>query len=263
MKSGGPFRMRFSLFWFFFILLFPLPGEADFAHTVQPGESLFYIARRFQVPVSQLQGANGLGDERIYPGQRLVIPAAPLKSRINPTEKETPRPRSWQPGTEDSSQRVELAPVQDTGSLVDEKEREFLVRVASGFLGLKYSRGGSTSKGLDCSAFVQEVFRLIGIDLPRTAREQFQVGYKVARQALEIGDLIFFKRGRATRPSHVGIYLGDGRFIHVSLRKQRVHIDNLGSRYFAARFIGAKRLKEVNRTPEREELIHDSALPGE
>ena len=204
MKSGGPFRMCFSLFWVFFILLFPLPGEADSAHTVQLG-------------------------------------------------------------AEDPSQRAELASdrVQDRGFLANEKEREHLVRVASGFLGLKYSRRGSTSKGMDCSALVQKVFWLIGIDLPRTAREQFQVGYKVAREALEIGDLVFFKRSKATRPTHVGIYLGDGRFIHASLRKQRVHIDNLDSRYFAARFIGAKRLEEVNRSPEPEALIHNPALPGE
>jgi hypothetical protein len=61
----------------------------------------------------------------------------------------------------------------------------------------------------------------------------------------------------------VGIYIGDGRFIHTSLRKRRVHIDHLDSRYFAARFSGAKRIEEVKRSPESEEWIRNPALPGE
>jgi cell wall-associated NlpC family hydrolase len=116
---------------------------------------------------------------------------------------------------------------------------------------------------LDCSAFVQKVFSIFGIDLPRTAREQFQVGYEVAREALRMGDLVFFKRSKTPRPIHVGIYIGDGRFIHTSLRKRRVDIDSMDSRYFATRFIGAKRIEEVKRPPETEELIRNSALPEE
>jgi len=334
MKTYGPLLMRFSFLWFFFILIFPAPGKADFSHTVKAGESLFRIAKRFQVAVSQLQEANGLRDEKIYPGQRLVIPAAPPKDGINPTVKKSAQPGARQrseadpdvpethiveqgetvakiaqryhlrvadlrqinqlsgkklkagqilylqglgeapeeleagrekSGAEDLSKPAEMArdPIQGKGFLLDEKDRQLLVRVAGGFLGLKYSRGGSTPNGLDCSAFVQKVFRILGIDLPRTAREQFQVGYKVAREALQIGDLVFFKRSKTPRPTHVGVYIGDGRFIHTSLRKRRVHINNLDSRYFAARFIGAKRIEEVKRSPESEEWIRNPALPGE
>jgi cell wall-associated NlpC family hydrolase len=265
MKTYGPLLMRFSFLWFFFILIFPAPGKAEFSHTVKAGESLFRIAKRFQVAVSQLQEANGLRDEKIYPGQRLVIPAAPPKAGINPTVREAARRGSWETGAEDQSKPAEMArdPIQGKGFLLDEKDQQLLVRVAGGFLGLKYSRGGSTPNGLDCSAFVQKVFRIFGIDLPRTAREQFQVGYKVAREALQIGDLVFFKRSKTPRPTHVGIYIGDGRFIHTSLRKRRVHIDHLDSRYFAARFSGAKRIEEVKRSPESEEWIRNPALPGE
>ena len=122
--------------------------------------------------------------------------------------------------TEGPSQQTEWPPdpIPDNGFLWNAKERDHFVRVASGYLGWKYIRGGNSSRGVDCSALVQRVFRVMGIDLPRTAREQFQVGYKVAREALEIGDLVFFKRNKATRPTHVGIYLGDGRFIHASLK---------------------------------------------
>ena len=265
MKPYCPLWMRFWFLWFFFILIFPLPARADSSDTVEPAGSLFRIAKRFQVTFSQLPAVNGLGDEKIYPSQRLILPAAPAQAEINPTVREAAQPRSCEIGTQDPLKPAELArnPIRDKGFVLDEKDRQHLVRVASGFLGLKYSRGGSTSHGVDCSAFVQKVFRLFGIDLPRTAREQFQVGYKVAREALEIGDLVFFKRSKATPPTHVGIYIGDGRFIHTSLRKQRVHIDNLDSRYFAARFIGAKRLEEGKRSPEPEESIPNPAPPGE
>jgi cell wall-associated NlpC family hydrolase len=107
---------------------------------------------------------------------------------------------------------------------------------------------------MDCSAFVQKVFRVINVDLPRTTREQFQIGYAVAREALRMGDLVFFRRGEARRPGHVGIYIGDGQFIHTSLRKKQVEVNQLENRYFARRFLGAKRIGEAAKQPEIEEL---------
>jgi peptidoglycan endopeptidase LytE len=334
MKPYGSLLMRFAFLCFFSILIFPLPARADFSHTVKPGDSLFRIAKKFHVAIFQIQAANGLGDEKIYPGQRLIIPVAFPKAGTDSTAKKSahagagktgdagpdvaathivkkgetvpkiaqryrlrdtdlepinplpgrklkagptpyfPRPGEAREGLEEGrensgvegkAERAEFArdSIRGRGFLLDEKDQEHLVRVASGFLGLKYSRGGSTSNGVDCSAFVQKVFRLFGIDLPRTAREQFQVGYQVAREALEIGDLVFFKRSKTTRPTHVGIYLGDGRFIHTSLRKQRVYIDLLDSRYFAARFIGGKRIEDFKGSPGPEELIRNGVPPGE
>jgi cell wall-associated NlpC family hydrolase len=65
-----------------------------------------------------------------------------------------------------------------------------------------------------------------------------------------MGDLVFFKRNQSARPTHVGIYIGDGRFIPTSRRKECIYIDYLDSRYFAARFLGAKRIGEVKGSPE-------------
>jgi hypothetical protein len=83
------------------------------------------------------------------------------------------------------------------------------------------------------------------VDLPRTAREQFQFGYEVPPSDLQKGDLIFF-RTYASFPSHVGIYLGDNRMIHASSRSHRVVISSLDSPYYRARFIGAKRIAKIN-----------------
>lgn len=125
-----------------------------------------------------------------------------------------------------------------------------MVRVAKAFLGLKYGRSGTSVNGMDCSAYVRKIFSIFRIDLPRTAREQFWVGFEVAREDLQAGDLVFFKRSKAPRPTHVGIYIGNGQFIHTSLRKRQVQIDHLESRYFSARFIGGKRIEEGKKPSE-------------
>jgi len=252
MKLFCPLLMRFSFLCFFFNLTVPSAANSESSHTVKPGDSLFYIAQKFQVSAFQLPEAKGLRDEKIY----LQRPEEAQE------EFEGGRKKSEEQDLPEGAE-ILRSQVRGKGFLLDEKDRELLVRVAKGFLGLKYSRGGSTPNGLDCSAFVQRVFSIFGIDLPRTAREQFQVGYEVAREALRIGDLVFFKRSKTPRPTHVGIYIGDGRFIHTSLRKRRVDIDSIDSRYFTNRFIGAKRIEEVKRPPETEELIRNSALPEE
>jgi cell wall-associated NlpC family hydrolase len=108
---------------------------------------------------------------------------------------------------------------------------------------------------MDCSSYVQRVYKIFGIDLPRTAREQFRMGYTVAKNALQVGDLVFFKRAKSREPTHVGIYLGDDKYIHTSLTKRQVEIDALDGRYAKLHFVGAKRIEEIeveNRRPDSE-----------
>lgn len=116
-----------------------------------------------------------------------------------------------------------------------------LLRVAHGMLAVPYRFGGTTLWGLDCSGFVQKTFAFLNLDLPRSAREQFREGAKVAKEDLSPGDLVFF-RTYAKYPSHVGIYLGDNRFVHASSREKKVTVDSLDTPYYVKRYIGAKRL---------------------
>jgi cell wall-associated NlpC family hydrolase len=88
---------------------------------------------------------------------------------------------------------------------------------------------------------VQKVFKELQINLPRTAREQSKVGTDVAQGDLRKGDLVFFHT-YASYPSHVGIYLGDGKMIHASSGKGEVTVSNLNSDYYQSRFLGAKRV---------------------
>jgi cell wall-associated NlpC family hydrolase len=114
-----------------------------------------------------------------------------------------------------------------------------LTKSALRFLGTPYVFGGSTPSGFDCSAYVQHVFAMFGISLPRTADAQYDVG-RPAVGGPRPGDLVFFET-YAYGPSHVGIYLGHGRFVHAS-SSQGVMISSLSEPYWSSRYIGAKRL---------------------
>jgi cell wall-associated NlpC family hydrolase len=114
--------------------------------------------------------------------------------------------------------------------------------LANGLRNIRYRRGGrEPSTGFDCSGFVHYVFRQgIGVDLPNTSAAQFRSGQEVARKDLRDGDLVFF-RTRGKRISHVGIYVGQGQFIHAPSTGKRVSVSSLSAPYWARRFAGAKR----------------------
>jgi cell wall-associated NlpC family hydrolase len=114
-----------------------------------------------------------------------------------------------------------------------------LTRNALRFLGVPYAFGGTSSNGFDCSGYVQHVYALLGLRLPRTADAQFTAG-KLVRGALVRGDLVFFET-YAAGASHVGIYLGNDEFVHAS-SSRGVTVSSLHERYWSARYLGAKRL---------------------
>ena len=113
-----------------------------------------------------------------------------------------------------------------------------LTRSALRFLGVPYSFGGTSTSGFDCSGFVQHVFAMLGIALPRTADAQYDVGHR-AVGGPRPGDLVFFDTYGGV--SHVGIYLGGGKFVHAS-SSHGVMVSHLSESYWAARYVGAKRL---------------------
>lgn len=117
---------------------------------------------------------------------------------------------------------------------------------ALGFVGTPYTRGGaSPERGFDCSGLVVYVYRrALGIDLPRRVADLRSSGTPVRSGDLEPGDLVFYNTRR--RPySHVGIYVGDGRFVHAPRPGARVRVESIGSRYWRARFNGARRIERA------------------
>lgn len=122
-----------------------------------------------------------------------------------------------------------------------------LIDTAKDQMGVRYVYGGTSRGGFDCSGFVQYVFAKNGIKLPRTSISQSQTGAKVAKSDLIVGDLVFFIT-RGSRVSHVGIYIGDGKFIHASSGGGQVRIDSLSKDYYAKRYAGARRVGKFNKS---------------
>ena len=118
-----------------------------------------------------------------------------------------------------------------------------IIDMAKTKLGRKYV-WGATGKGgtFDCSGFTLYVYKKNGIHIPRTSRNQAKYGKHIARNNLKKGDLIFFdtSRHRKGYVNHVGIYLGNGKFIHASSAQKKVTISNL-SKFYAQRYVGARR----------------------
>jgi len=118
-----------------------------------------------------------------------------------------------------------------------------LVVSALGLLGINYRRGGNTPEsGFDCSGMVRYVFQsAMGLELPRRAVEISLIGVKVDRSDLRPGDLVFYNTLRKTF-SHVGIYLGNNRFIHAPATGGAVRVEDMSQSYWASRFNGARRI---------------------
>jgi hypothetical protein len=130
-----------------------------------------------------------------------------------------------------------------SGSRRSETSLQFeLVRTAQQFIGTPYRWGGVSAKtGFDCSGLTMTVYRLNGLHLPRSARSQFGAGRAVSKGAIRQGDLVFFATARRSRVSHVGIYIGDGRFVHAPGRGKPIRTADLSNSYFKRRYLGARR----------------------
>ncbi|MEN9384626.1 MAG: hypothetical protein RL323_1769 [Pseudomonadota bacterium] len=118
-----------------------------------------------------------------------------------------------------------------------------LVVTAMGFLGVPYKRGGeSVESGFDCSGLVRSVYeQSLGLVLPRRAKDQAQSTRTIAKEELKPGDLVFFNTMRSAF-SHVGIYIGDGKFVHAPRTGAQVRVEDMREAYWKKRFNGARRV---------------------
>src|SRR5208282_4135908 len=227
-------------------------------YVARKGDTVRKVAKRFRLSVTALKELNGLKGNVLKAGQKIYL--AKINNEIKDDTSKT--------DTESGTNTVKGGPVVASARLEEVKElsasedvladltiRERLILFAKKMLDIPYRFGGNGAFGLDCSAYVQKVYSFIGQNIPRSAREQFNLGESVDKEDLATGDLVFF-RTYASFPSHVGIYLGNNLFIHASSLSKKVTIDSLESPYYFSRFIGAKRI-----IPEDDLDISFSELP--
>lgn len=202
-------------------------GEDFYEYTVRKSDSLDKIAKKFNIEKDEIIESNNLKSERLRAGKRLLIP----KSEESESEE----------------QEFITLPPENLKPWKNKDEQYMLVKVAKSFVGAPYKYGGESVRGLDCSAYVRKIYEIFDVRLPRSAREQFRVGSKIQREELSIGDLVFFRTRRYAKfPTHVGIYIGDGNFIHSSSSQRRigVKVDSIDNDYYKRTYIGATRIKK-------------------
>lgn len=212
---------------------------ADKTYTARKGDSLYRISKKFNTSVSDLKELNNLKSNKLKSGQILLI-----EEELAGTEAGTVI-HTDETRVEDPKDSDKIKEIIHASGPQPSKLKEFLIFIAQQTLGIPYRFGSNTFMRTDCSGYVQNVFSLLDINLPRSAREQFHIGEAVEKEDLSMGDLVFF-RTYASFPSHVGIYLGNNLFIHASTLGKKVTIDSLSVPYFVKRFIGAKRLSELD-----------------
>ncbi len=141
------------------------------------------------------------------------------------------------------AERGLISQISQVGQAVGGKASELVIS-AMGFLGVPYKRGGSTLEtGFDCSGFVRAMYQqTIGLILPRTANQQAAATVEIDKSELQPGDLVFFNTLRRTF-SHVGIYVGDNKFIHSPKPGSEVRVEDMNISYWRTRFNGARRVE--------------------
>ncbi len=221
-------------------------------YTVKKGDNLALISKKTGIPVNQIMAINKIRPKSLRIGQKLALAKAPRNATTTPDEQALMSDDDEEGDDDDIAANVDVADLQKENETSAEllgkwgspDERKLFVKVATGFLGAPYRLGGSTVRGIDCSAFVRKMYQFFDISLPRTAREQSNVGLSVDKNELLEGDLVFFRTRKPV--GHVGIYVGNNEFVHASSRDKVVRIDNLDSPYFNKRFIRAVRVKGLD-----------------
>ncbi len=200
------------------------PSRKYVQYRIQPGDSLWTLARRFNMSVQEVAAVNGIGEEdTLRIGQVLQVKAPPEPAR-RPTVRTPTAPL-----------RRIVAPSYRGAAWANS-----LIGLARRFIGTRYRWGATGPSAFDCSGFLQYVFARTGVTLPRTTYAMYQAGRPVPEGEVMPGDMVFFTTYRRG-PSHAGIYLGDGLFIHSSSGYGSVTITPLSKDYYRQRYLGARR----------------------
>lgn len=200
-------------------------------YVVQPGDTLYRVATQHNLTVDELKQLNSLTSNSINVNQKLIVAknASPIKtvSSVNSLHDSNPSD-----GKKNSQQGV------TEHTLLMNK----LVDISTSFMGVPYVWGGVTPAGFDCSGFIYYVHNKAGITVPRLDTIGF-FNRSVFVTDSVAGDLLFFQNTYRPGISHIGIYLGDNKFVHAGTKG--IEVASLDSAYWNLRFMGFKRFKDV------------------
>ena len=177
----------------------------------------------------------------IAPPNEVVFsrPQGPGIQKPRPDEIKT-TPETARPDKGKALERSDRPPTKTTAR-GDKDMGAIAARTAERFVGIPYRWGGeNVVDGMDCSGFVRAVYNLCGLSIPRTSRDQYKAGESVAKDGLQDGDLVFFGSSEEAI-NHVGIYVGNGRFVHAPRRGEDIRVTSVDESYFEKRFVGARR----------------------
>lgn len=220
-------------------------------YTVESGDSLYQVAEHFQADPDEIVWANVLADpENLQVGQQLVIPGGTMPPPVVVAEEPAEEPVSEpEPDVEPPAPSAPVAPPAPASPPPPAPaappaggQGSNIVAAASKLLGTRYVWGGHSPSGFDCSGYTWYAYQQAGVYIPmHDLWGQLQAGPRIAQADLLPGDLVFFQNTYTAGLSHVGIYIGGGRFIHAASERQGVTVSGLGEGYWAARYFGASR----------------------
>ena len=221
-----------------------IPPVSGVLHTVNSGDTLTGVAARYDVEESEIAKANGLSEPYMLQlGQVLVVPggtppepvaeAAPAPAPTSVAQPAAAKPAAPKPAPEPAP--AAAPPASGAGPAAAD--------IAMKYIGWAYIWGGASPSagGFDCSGLTYYAFRQAGRPIPRDLWGQVGSGARVARGDLQVGDLVFFQNTYTYGLSHVGIYVGGGRFLHAGSQHSGILISSLGDSYWSGRYYGASR----------------------
>lgn len=209
------------------------------AYIVKAGDTLWQVALKCGVNLDELLGVNpGLNPDKLMIDQQVNLPLASVQEPNTSSVAEESQ-------NQDNSTDTEAQEVSRGGDReisLSSSADEF-IEYAKEFIGAPYAYGGIAPEGFDCSGFTQYVSANFGGYLPHSSREQYNYGISVKKADLKPGDLVFFGASDGSGTiGHVGIYVGEGKFIHAPQANGSVKISNLSNVYFYKNYYGAKRM---------------------
>lgn len=216
-----------------------VPSGPRTEYVVKDGDTLWDIACDYNTTVDSLLALNNLKGESLSIGEKLIVNGTKTTVAV---AKATSKP-SATVAMKENKLAANYAPKVEVSRSGSRIKSGSVLQTAAQYLGTPYRYGGSGPSGFDCSGFTKYVYGQYGYDLPRTAAGQGSVGENVSKSDLKPGDLVLFACGGGGI-SHVGIYTGNGQFIHSSSpRSGGVIYSSLSESYYANSYVGARRIQ--------------------